>query len=579
MLSVVGQAAPAQGLPQWVVTSAAGRVLTGVWKESIVTRRERVACLAGRLERDTVWIEGARLLPLDDADSLTVSGERSIAECKPPAWLGSAHTHVRSTDDSAPAPRFSAGDRMVMSLWSQRWARQGAFCVLYGEGRAHCELYPPRKSAKPSLRRAVLPAQAVLAQSAAPVDTAAADSILQNTIPEAARLRPGVPFDPAAATAAYLATVPPDKRARSDAYFEGGYWIQLWGFLIIVGIMLLLLNRGWSRRMRDWAERRTRRRWIQAFLYYVGFTVIVTVLTFPFAIYTSFVREHQYGLATESFGGWLRDQLVALGVSLVLGGVAVTIMYGVLRRFPRRWPVVATGTAIAFVVVAAAIAPVFIAPLFNKYTLLTDARIRDPILRLARANGVAADKVYVVDASRQSTRISANVSGLLGTQRIALNDNLLRRTSPAEIEAVMGHEMGHYVLRHIPQLIIFLALLIVAGAVFLRAGFAWAAGRWGEQWGVRGIEDPAGLPVLALLLSAYFFALTPATNTYIRTTEATADIFGLSAARQPDGFALIALKLGEYRKLDPGPVEEFIFFDHPSGRARIRMAMEWKGES
>jgi STE24 endopeptidase len=421
--------------------------------------------------------------------------------------------------------------------------------------------------------------QVALAQSAARVDTATADPTFQSTIPEAARLRPGVPFDPAAATAAYLATVPPDKRARSDAYFEGGYWIQLWSFLITAGIMLLLLHRGRSRRMRDWVERRTRRRWMQIFLYYAGFTVIVAALAFPFTVYASFVREHQYGLATVSFGGWLRDQLVALGVSVVLGGIAVVIMYGVLRRFPRRWPVVATGTAIAFVVVAAAVAPVFIAPLFNEYTLLTDARIRDPILRLARANGVATDKVYVVDASRQSTRISANVSGLLGTQRIALNDNLLRRTSLPEIEAVMGHETGHYVLRHIPQMIIFSALLIAAGVVFLKAGFSWAAGRWGGQWGVRGIEDPAGLPVLVLLLSAYFFALTPVTNTYIRITEATADIFGLSAARQPDGFASIALKLGEYRKLDPGPVEEFLFFDHPSGRARIRMAMEWKGES
>jgi STE24 endopeptidase len=232
-----------------------------------------------------------------------------------------------------------------------------------------------------------------------------------------------------------------------------------------------------------------------------------------------------------------------------------------------------------FAIFGALIFPVFIAPLFNRYTVLADARIREPILRMARANGIAADRVYVVDASRQSTRISANVSGLLGTQRITLNDNLLRRTSLPEIEAVMGHEMGHYVLHHIYQAIVFFTLLIVAGFALLRFGFAWAAARWGERWGVRTPEDVAGLPLMVLLFTSYLFVLTPLTDSFTRANEAAADIFGLNASRQPDGFAVIALKLAEYRKLDPGPLEEVLLFDHPSGRARIRMAMEWKAES
>jgi STE24 endopeptidase len=187
--------------------------------------------------------------------------------------------------------------------------------------------------------------------------------------------------------------------------------------------------------------------------------------------------------------------------------------------------------------------------------------------------------VYVMDASRQSTRISANVSGLLGTQRITLNDNLLRRTSLPEIEAVMGHEMGHYVLHHVYQSIVFFTLLIAAGFGLLRFGFTWAAARWGERWGVRTPEDVAGLPLMVLLFTSYLFVLTPLTNTYIRANEVAADIFGLNAARQPDGFAVVSLKIAEYRKLDPGPLEEALFFDHPSGRTRIRMAMEWKAES
>ena len=404
----------------------------------------------------------------------------------------------------------------------------------------------------------------------------AVDSIPQHDIPVPARLQAGKPLDPDAATRAYLATVPADLRARSDAYTEGGYWIQVWSFLISAAILILLLRTGLSRRFRDWAERRSRRRPIQTFLYYVLFTLAATVLAFPWTIYTGFVREHAYRLATQTFGGWMRDQLVALGVTLVLGGLAVAVLYEVLRRFPRAWPALGAAVSLVFVVIGALIAPVFIAPLFNRYTLLTDARIREPILRMAHANGIGTDRVYVMDASRQTTRISANVSGILGTERITLNDNLLRRASLPEIEAVMGHEMGHYVLRHVYQFIIFFALVIALGFLVIRAGFAWAQTRWGERWGVRGVDDPAGMPVLTLIFSAYLFLLTPVLNTYVRVTEAAADIFGLNSARQPDGFALIALKLAEYRKLDPGPIEELIWYDHPSGRARIRMAMQWK---
>jgi Zn-dependent protease with chaperone function len=408
------------------------------------------------------------------------------------------------------------------------------------------------------------------------VSTWASDSLPQQLVPEPARIRPGVPFDPAAATQAYLATVPADVRARSDAYTEGGYWIQVWSVLLSAAILILLLRTGWSRRIRDWTERRSRRRPVRTFLYYAPFTLAVTLLAFPFTVYTGFVREHAYGLATQSVGGWIRDQAVALAVSLVLGGIAVTVLYEVLHRFPRAWPALGAAVTTGFVVIGALIAPIFIAPLFNQYTLLADARIRDPIVLLAHANGIAADRVYVMDASRQTTRISANVSGLLGTERITLNDNLLRRASLPEIEAVMGHEMGHYVLFHIYQLIVFFALVAIGGFALLRAAFVWAVGRRGEGWGIRGVDDPAGLPLLTLIFSLYLFLLTPILNTYVRTTEAAADIFGLNAARQPDGFALIALKLADYRKLDPGPLEEVLWFDHPSGRARIRMAMQWK---
>jgi len=228
---------------------------------------------------------------------------------------------------------------------------------------------------------------------------------------------------------------------------------------------------------------------------------------------------------------------------------------------------------------AVMIAPVFIFPLLNKFRVLDDPRITKPILSLARANGIPAQKVYQMDASRQTTRMSANVSGYGQTMRITLNDNLLRRGSPEEIQSVMGHEMGHYVLHHIAKDLLFFSVLIVIFFAFLRWSLDWSLNRWGAKWQVRGIGDTAVIPLVFLVGSLFGFVTTPFFNIHIRTNEFEADMYGLNASRQSDGFAQAAIHLGEYRKMSPGPVEEWIFFDHPSGRNRIRAAMLWKAEN
>ena len=194
---------------------------------------------------------------------------------------------------------------------------------------------------------------------------------------------------------------------------------------------------------------------------------------------------------------------------------------------------------------------------------LNDRRITDPILRVARANGIPATKVYQVDASKQSNRVSANVSGLLGTERITLNNNMLNRSSPEAVLAVMGHEMGHYVLNHVYKLVFFFGVVACVAFALLRWSLHWSLERWGMGWKIRGITDPAVIPLVVLLFSIFGFVFTPVNNSFIRTQEQEADMFGLNATRQPDGFAEAALLLGEYRKLEPGPIEEILFFDHP----------------
>ncbi len=383
-------------------------------------------------------------------------------------------------------------------------------------------------------------------------------------------------FDPAAATRAWLDTVPAEKRARSDAYFEGGYWLILWNFLLAAAIALLLLGTGLSARLRDFAERTTRFKSLQVAIYAVGYTVVVALLSFPLGVYAGYFREHAYGLATQSFGPWFGEQLISLAVDIVLTAILLIVLYAVFRRAERTWWLWGTGVGVLGLAVLMLIGPVFIAPLFNTYKPLTDPKISGPILAMAAANEIPVHEVFEVDASRQSNRVSANVSGLFGTTRISLNDNLLKRCTLPEIRAVMAHEMGHYILNHSFKIILYLGLFVFGAFAFSKLTFDRAVRRWGERWGVRGLADPAGFPLLVLLFSIFFFLITPLYNTAIRVTEREADAFGINTAREADGFAKVALKLADYRKLDPGPLEEMIFFDHPSGRARIRMAMDWK---
>ena len=386
------------------------------------------------------------------------------------------------------------------------------------------------------------------------------------------------PFDVNAAVDAYFAKMPPAQRARSNAYFEGGYWLLFWDFLSTVIVMWILLRVRWSTRMRDLSERLTRFRPLQTALYWFQFIVVTSVLTFPLTVYESYFREHKYGLLNQTFGPWMRDQVVALFVGVILGAILVVPLFGLVRRLGKNWWVWGAVISILFLAFVILISPVYVAPLFNTYTKLQDARIKDPILSMARANGIPATGVYEFDASRQSNRVSANVSGFAGTQRISLNDNLLKRCTLPEIETTMGHEMGHYVLNHGYKGLVMFGVLVVLGFAFLNWFINFMLARWREAWGIRGTTDVAVLPLAVIGLSVYFFLLTPVTNTITRTMEFEADMYGLNAARQPDGEANVDLMLGEYRKLDPGPIEEFVFFDHPSGRTRITAAMRWKAE-
>ena len=383
-----------------------------------------------------------------------------------------------------------------------------------------------------------------------------------------------LPFDPDDATRAWLATMGAEATEKSNRYFEGGYVIDFAGTLVSVLVGGLFLMLGWAKGVRAWLERTVKFFPLVAFGTSFFYIFVSTLLTFPFSYYVGFVREHRFDLSTQTFPQWLNEQAMGFGIALIIGSLFLTLLYIIVRAAKNTWWVWGSGVAIVFAAVMSMLFPVFIAPMFNTYTPMEHGQLRDEILAMAQANGVPATDVMVYDRSRQTNSISANVSGFGPTTRISLADTLLERGSPEAVKAVMGHEIGHYVLRHNISGLLLNAMLILFS--FAVVHFAFRALAKNERWGIRDISDPAGLPLIMVIFAVLGIVTGPMQRNLTRFNELQADMFGLNAAREPDGFAEAAILLSEYRKMEPGPLEEVIFYTHPSGWTRVHNSMVWK---
>lgn len=411
-----------------------------------------------------------------------------------------------------------------------------------------------------------------------PAEPAAVVNTQFQIAPVSDEWRNSLPRNADAATKAYLDRLSPAVVERANNYFEGGYWLQLWNFLLGLLIAMIILSGKRAAAVRDWAQKVGRKAFFRDALFGAAYSVAGFVLALPLSIYQGYFREHQYGMATQTFGPWFTEQLIELAVSTIFVALATALLYAVIRRVGAAWwiwgTVLMTGLLIFFMLIS----PIWIDPLFNTYKPVEDGPIKTAVLTMAKADGVPANNVYVFDASRQTTRISANVSGIFGSAAVRLNDNLLRRTTLPEIRAVMGHELGHYVMNHIYKIIVEIVVLILIGFMIAQWAMERLLARHGERFALHGVGDVASLPLLVAVFSALIFIATPVLNTLVRTQEIEADRFGLNLAREPHGAAEAFLKLTEYRKPDPTPLEEFVFFDHPSTRFRIHDAMRWREE-
>ena len=354
----------------------------------------------------------------------------------------------------------------------------------------------------------------------------------------------------------------------------------LWILNTVLGFALpaALLWFGWSARLRDVA-RRIRRGWLGTLLVYVVlFLLLVSLVTLPLDFYEQYLRQHAYGLSNQTLGKWASDSATSLALGLVVGPLLAIVPYGLMRLSPRRWWLWA-GLAVLPILLATFIAvPVWVSPLYNDFGPLSDKALEARILDQASAAGIEGSRVFEVDKSVDTRALNAYVVGVGDTKRIVLYDTLLEKLTPDEILFVLGHEMGHYALRHV---------LIQLALNWLLAMFAlWvvhrSAGsllrRFGHRFGFDRLDDPASIPLLLLLTSLVSFAIQPVALAFSRHQEREADRFGLEITRDNRAAATAFVKLQQENLTVPRPAPLYQLWQsgHPSLAERITFANEYR---
>lgn len=359
------------------------------------------------------------------------------------------------------------------------------------------------------------------------------------------------------------------SRIRDVLYFVGIAWSA--------GAMLVLLLSGATRRMRELAERVTKKPFLVAMITIALFILAAVVLELPLTYYSGFVIPHRFDLTDQSLGAWLVDSLKELAVSLVIVSLVGALALLAMRRVRRWWLALWLGS-IPLILLMVVIQPIVLDPLFNDFQPLRNAELREKLLTLASKAGIEGGRVYQVDKSKQTKTLNAYVNGIGPTKRIVMWDTLLAKMTDDEVLAVMGHEMGHYVMKHMWKGLGFgiaVALFVFfTGQQIHDRGLA----RWGAKWGIRGPGDPAALPYLLLIAGGISFLLSPVTNAYSRWLEHESDIFALEITRDNEAMAGAFVKLAEGSKRDPNPHPfiEFWRYSHPSIARRIDFALQYK---
>src|SRR5262245_34671030 len=359
------------------------------------------------------------------------------------------------------------------------------------------------------------------------------------------------PSPPAISEATPVAVPPATPQAMR--YYTSGNW--LWALDQVVGIALLaaILFSGASARLRTWAQLIGRKWFFSIAVYFALFTIVTFIVTLPLTYYEEFVRQHEYGLSNQTLQKWWTDSLTGLAVTCVAGAVFLWVPYLLLRKSPRRWWLYTAAAAIPFIVVANLIAPVWIAPLFNKFEPMRDKALEARILALADRAGIEGSRVFEVNKSVDTKTLNAYVAGLWQTKRIVLWDTIIARMNDRELLFVMGHEMGHYVLGHVWQSVAFTSLLILVLLYAAYKTMGAIVARWSHRFGFSDLADVASLPLLLLVTNVFSPAIAPAQLAFSRHIEHEADRFGLEITQTNHSAGTAFVKLQEDALANPWP--------------------------
>ena len=360
------------------------------------------------------------------------------------------------------------------------------------------------------------------------------------------------------------------SRIRNILYFAGSAW--LWGALWIV------LKLGWSSRLRRIAERVSGKRFLRDALWFGMFLVTMGCLLFPLDLYGGFIVPHQFDLSNQTFLEWLGESLKALAVAVVVGSPIAAGAMLLIRRKPERWWAWLWAGTIPLTVVSVLLSPLVIEPLFNEFRRLDDRGLERRLLTLASTVGIEGSDVFQVDKSKQTKTMNAYVTGLGVSKRIVIWDTLLEKMEDDEVVFVMAHEMGHYVRHDIWKGMAF-GIAVMFGVFWLGSRIAErGVERYGKEWGVEALDDPAAIPWYLLVLAVMTFLLSPLFAGYSRNVEHAADVFALEYTGMNEAGARAFIKLAEGSKVDPDP-HPFIRFwrySHPPLSERIDFALSYE---
>lgn len=381
------------------------------------------------------------------------------------------------------------------------------------------------------------------------------------------------PDDPGvtAASAAHESVPVPEADDVTMKRYRSGNVIWAVNQVIAFGLPLLFLFTGWSSRLRDVATRWGRWWFFIVALYFVLISLAMSLIELPWAFYTEFIREHAYGLSNQSIGKWVKDTVISMCISLLVGALVIWIPYLLLKKSPKRWWLYTGLLVLPFIILQVFITPIWIAPLFNDFGPMKDKALEAKILDLASRAGIEGADVFEVAKSEDTKAVNAYVTGFGDTKRIVLWDTAIKKLKEDELLFVMGHEMGHFVMGHVVRLIV-LSFMVTFISFYLIHRLSGALlRRYGDRWGVHELSDVASLPLIMVMMSVFTLVVMPSIFAFTRYNEHEADRFGLELTHLNRAAATGFVTLQQENLANPDPGWFYMLFrsSHPSIAQRI----------